>query len=176
MTPFGWLMADPGYTGGQSDATYLTDSGIYRQQQELAERDGGPDCLNYTDRGFRDTGEAWKEYHQQLITPCNLRNGKFSPLEVLMTTDRANNRARNERGVKLPKSPMSKVPIQTPSPLIDLLWKNNVFRCNFIFRHLTASEACAVSIAVRNRISEILKSIPIDASESLLSESESPVS
>lgn len=157
MTPFGWLMAGPCFTGGQGDTTYLEDSGIYLAQQELADRDGGPPCLNYTDRGFKDTSNAWLLFRQQLMTPCFLRNGKFSPIEVLLTTDRANKRARNERAVRLPKLLMNSVALSIPPPLFDLIWLNNVFRCNFLFNHLTSSEVCQIPFQVRDRLVKLFK-------------------
>src|SRR3989338_4144895 len=125
MTPFGWLMAGPAFSGGQSDSDYLEVSGIYERQQALAEADGGPPVLNYTDRGFRDAGRVYQRRGQQLITPCFLKYSRFSLFESLMSTDRGNKRARNERAVRLPKALTSVIDMNIPPPVMSLIWERS---------------------------------------------------
>jgi hypothetical protein len=140
MTPFGWLFSGPLFTGGQSDSTYLHKSGIYEAQKALADQDAGPPCLNFTDRGFKDAANGWEQFGQKLLTPCFLRHSKFSPVEVMLTNDRANKRARNERAVRYAKLLLSSLDNSMAPALAELIWENNLFRVNFIFSHLTKSE------------------------------------
>lgn len=139
MTAFGWLMEGPLVAGSASDSTYLDLSGIYGQQQALTSL-GGPSCTNYTDKGFTDGARAYCRYGQKLLTPCFLTRSRFTPIEVLMTSDRANKRARNERAVRYPKLLMSSIDSSTAPSVSSLQWQNTVFRANFLFSMLTPAE------------------------------------
>lgn len=142
MCLFGWIMTGPLLTGRQSDAEYLEKSGIYAEQQKLAQSDGGPACTNLTDKGFTDSMAGWLQFgKQKLITPCFMNGSRFTPLEVLLTSDRANKRARNERAVRYTKLLMPKLNNTIPPPVYAMMWENCGFRANFVFGHLTESES-----------------------------------
>ena len=139
MCPFGWIMTGPLVTGRQSDAEYLEKSGIYAEQQLLAQRDGDPACTNLTDKGFTDPMAGRLRFgKQKLITPCFLNGSRFFPLEVLLPSDRANKR---ERGVRYTKLLMPKLNNSIPPAVFAMMWENCGFRANFVFGHLTEAES-----------------------------------
>jgi hypothetical protein len=64
---------------------------------------------------------------------------------VLLTSDKANKRARNERAVRYVKLLMSRIDNATPPAVASMLWDNSVFRANFLFRTLTIEETSSLS-------------------------------
>jgi len=143
--PSGWLTGGMLFPGRISDTKYIITAGILKTQQEIQTKDGGPPFTNISDKGFRIKDTAFLDYgKQESITPSYRRRGtsQFTVYESVQTTNVARLRAENERMVRRPCSfgfVRNRVSLSENLYLVDDMWLNICFQCNFIFRPLNAT-------------------------------------
>eukprot|EP01094_Clydonella_sp_ATCC50884_P024761 TRINITY_DN62_c0_g1_i14.p1 TRINITY_DN62_c0_g1~~TRINITY_DN62_c0_g1_i14.p1 ORF type:complete len:197 (+),score=36.31 TRINITY_DN62_c0_g1_i14:395-985(+) len=116
---------------------------VLKWQRELAERDGGPPTDNVTDKGFRLEPEADEAGGQTMTTPCFRRKDskQLNPTEAMYSTTVGRDRAIYERAVRLPGlfRFMDKLRVTGNNILTNVMFKNIVFRCNFVYAPLSRS-------------------------------------
>jgi hypothetical protein len=138
-TPSGWRTPGMLFGGALDDTRYLVVSDIYQAQASQALRDKGPPFHNIVDKGFKGEAIALTQYGGQTQeAPSFRRRGvlAFTPFEAIRTTNVAHKRGRNERIVWGPRSfgfVENGVENYEIPYIVDLLWHNIVFQCNFIF-------------------------------------------
>ena len=161
MTEFDWLIPGP-LTTSVTDTHYMTLAGILKRQQDVGELDAGaPPYANITDKGMKAERAAWDHGRQTLLTPSFKAKGQqhISPLQLLLTTCVAKDRAANERMVRRPCSfgyVKRGIHLSKRIDLVCMIWENICFRCNTVYRPL--------SLTILSEWNERQKSLEADES------------
>ena len=134
--PLGWVYAPRLMAGGVGDSVFLMRSGIAKMQRKQAQSDAGPPFLIVADKGNRQHASLWKCGEQTLITPTFSRKGiSFSSLAMLQNVCVARLRIFNECVIARVK--MARFGVaqhwRLDAQLVELLWRNYVFRCNAVY-------------------------------------------